>query len=105
MLVKATNKGLVKGLLEDFRPGGIVSLQYVDDTILSAKAEEFVLTNLKCVLMWYEQISRMTINFHKSGLVPLNLEQNEAHRLAHIFSCPLESFPIKYLGVPLQSSL
>jgi hypothetical protein len=52
--------------------------------------------------MWYEQISGMRINFHKSELVPLNLELDEAHRLAHVFSCPLGSFPIKYLGVPLH---
>jgi hypothetical protein len=52
--------------------------------------------------MWYERISGMRINFHKSELVPLNLEQNKAHWLAHIFSYPLGSFPIKYLGVPLH---
>ena len=52
--------------------------------------------------MWYEQVSGMRINSHKSELVPLNLDQNEAHRLAHIFSCPLGSFPINYLGVPLH---
>lgn len=44
----------------------------------------------------------MRINFHKSEIVPLNLDQEEAHRVAHIFSCPLGSFPIKYLGVPLH---
>lgn len=37
MLAKATSKGLVRGLLEEFRPGGIVSLQYADDTICSLK--------------------------------------------------------------------
>ena len=42
MLVKATNKGLVKGLLEDFRPRGIVSLQFADDTILFSKVKALV---------------------------------------------------------------
>ena len=102
MLAETTNQGLVKGILEDFRPGGIVSLQYADDTILFSKADDVVLRNLKGVLMWYEQISGMRINFHKSELVPLNLESSEAHRLAHLFSCSLGSFPIKYLGVPLH---
>jgi hypothetical protein len=102
MLDKAINQGLVKGLLQTFRPGGIVSLQYVDDTILFSHADDLSLRNLKGVLMWYEQISGMRINFHKSELVPLNLEPSEAHRLAHLFSCPLGSFPIKYLGVPLH---
>jgi hypothetical protein len=102
MLNRANSKGLTKGLLDNFRPGGIISLQYADDTILFSKAEESTLRNLKCVLMWYEQISDMRINFHKSELAPLNLEIDEAHRLAHVFSCPLGSFPINYLGVPLH---
>jgi hypothetical protein len=102
MLNRANSKGLTKGLLDNFRPGGIISLQYADDTILFSKAEESTLRNLKCVLMWYEQISGMRINFHKSELAPLNLEIDEAHRLAHVFSCPLGSFPINYLGVPLH---
>ena len=39
------------GLLEDFRQGGIMALQYADDTILFSKAEESVLENLKCILI------------------------------------------------------
>jgi hypothetical protein len=89
MLAKAASKGLVRGLLEDFRPGGIASLQYADDTILFSKAaEDSVLRNLKCILMWYEQVSGMRINFQKSEIIPLNLDQDEAHRLAHIFLVP-----------------
>jgi mannosylglycoprotein endo-beta-mannosidase len=102
MLKRATNRGLIKGLLEDFRPGGIVSLQYADDTVLFSSAEESVVENLKCVLMWYEQVPGMRINFHKSELVPLNLEATKAQRLAHICSCPVGKFPLKYLGVPLH---
>lgn len=51
MLMKAVNKGLVRGLLENFKEGGIVSLQYANDTILFAKAEESILVNLKCIIM------------------------------------------------------
>ena len=67
-----------------------------------SKAEESVLKNLKCILMWYEQISGMRINFHKSEMIPINLEDDEVHRLAHILSCPVGNFPIKYLGIPLH---
>ena len=73
-----------------------------DDTIVFSKTGDSALRNLKCVLICYEQISGMRINFHKSELVPLNLEDSEAHRLAHFFSCPLGSFTIKYLGLPLH---
>jgi hypothetical protein len=47
MLDKATRKGLISGLLGDFRAGGIVSLQYVDDTLLFSSADVRCLRNLK----------------------------------------------------------
>jgi len=102
MIDRAVDRGLVKGLLGDFRRGGIVSLQYADDTILFSKAEESALENLKCILMWYEQLSGMKVNFHKSELVPMNLDLDDAQRFAQIFSCPVGSFHLKYLGVPLH---
>ena len=34
MLTKAANQGIISGLLTDLFEGGIVSLQYADDTIL-----------------------------------------------------------------------
>jgi hypothetical protein len=52
--------------------------------------------------MWYEQLSGMKVNFHKSELLPMNLDQEETQRFAHIFSCPVGSFSLKYLGVPLH---
>lgn len=44
----------------------------------------------------------MRVNFHKSELIPINLDDSEAHDIAHLFSCPIGSFPIKYLGIPLH---
>lgn len=102
MLSKADKSGAMKGVLGDFRPGGILSLQYADDTIRFSSAEEIHVRNLKYILMWYEQISGMRINFHKSELVPINLDPEKAHSLAHILCCPLGSFPMKYLGISLH---
>jgi hypothetical protein len=52
--------------------------------------------------MWFEQISGMRVNFHKSELLTLNLDEVEIKRAANIFSYPIGSFPIKFLGVPLH---
>lgn len=52
--------------------------------------------------MWFEQLSGMRINFHKSEVIAMNVEEEEAHEIAHLFSCPLGNFPIKYLGIPLH---
>jgi hypothetical protein len=75
---------------------GDCTLQYADDTILFSKVEDSALENLKCCLMLYEQLSGMRVNFHKSELVPVNLEEEETLRFAKKNSCPIGSFPLKY---------
>lgn len=102
MLEKVASSGLVKGVLQDFRKGGILSLQYADDTILFSSSEISHLTNLKQILIWYEQITGMRINFHKSECIPMNLEDDFTHSVSQIFNCPIGKFPIKYLGIPLH---
>ena len=44
----------------------------------------------------------MRINYHKSELIPINLEASDTHRISHSFCFPVGAFPIKYLGVPLH---
>jgi hypothetical protein len=31
----------------------------------------------------------------------MNLDEEQIHKIAHVVSCPVGEFPIKYLGVPL----
>ena len=47
MLAKAAEKGLIKGLLADFVPNGVISLQYADDTILFSVCEDSCLSHPK----------------------------------------------------------
>jgi hypothetical protein len=51
-------------------------------------------------MICFEQISGMKINYHKSDLVPINLEEEETQLYGRVFCCKLRSFP--YLGVPLH---
>jgi hypothetical protein len=102
MLKRAADKGLVRGLLSSVREGGIMSLQYVDDTLLFSSVENAHLRNLKCILLWFEQVSGMRINFHKSEIVPFNLDERRIHMISLLFGCPIGSLPMKYLGVPLH---
>lgn len=49
--------------------------------------------------MSFEQLSVMRVNFHKSEIIAMNVSEETAHDISHIFACPLENFPIKHLGI------
>jgi hypothetical protein len=58
--------------------------------------------NLKWILTCFELMSDMIVNYHKSELVPLGVENEEIQIFAQIFGCPVGNLPIKYLGIPLH---
>jgi hypothetical protein len=103
MLQKAANDDLIKGLGSELVPDGVINLQYADDTLLLLDKDEAHARNMKCILTCFEMISGMRMNFHKSELVSINMEQeSEVQIYAETFGCPVGGFPIKYLGIPLH---
>ena len=102
MLQKAERQHLIKGLGCDLVPQGVASLQYADDTILLLDKNIGKAKNLKNVLSCFELMSGMRINYDKSEMVPMNLEDQEVENLKEVFGCPVGTFPIKYLGIPLH---
>jgi hypothetical protein len=100
MLRRAADRGLIRGLLIDFRREGIITLQYADDTLLFSSVQECHVENLKGTLMCFKQISGMCINFDKSDFVPMNLEEEEIHKLGHLIGCPKGAIPFEVFGCP-----
>lgn len=45
--------------------GGVSHLQYADDTILMVEGSDLDITNLKFLLLCFQQMSGLTINFNK----------------------------------------
>ena len=102
MLSKATSHDLIPGLCREALPGGVVCLQYTDNTILFVQNNLEKAGNLKLVLSCFEQISGMKINYSKSELIPIGMDLEEYSPFADILGCSVGNFPIKYLGIPLH---
>ena len=100
MLSRSAFLGLIRGLCKNFCPGGVISLQYADDTILFLENNRDTARNMKLILTCFEQVSGMRINYSKSELVPINLCEEDVAELKLVFGCIVGSFPIKYLGSP-----
>jgi hypothetical protein len=75
-------------------------LQHADDTLLFLDNDEQGACHLKWLMVCFEHLSGMKINYHKSDLTPINLE--EAYTFAKVFCCKVGAFPFRYLGVPLH---
>ena len=90
--------------MPDVYEGGIISLQYADDTLLFLENNLQHAKNFKWLLTCFENLSGMRINYAKCDLLTLGLDENENNNFARLFCCKIGSFPIKYLGVPLHFS-
>jgi hypothetical protein len=44
----------------------------------------------------------MRINYHKSDMTPINLDEREANQYTQVFCCKVGIFPFRYLGIPLH---
>jgi hypothetical protein len=102
MLMKAARKKYISGFMTSVYPEGVLSLQYTDDTLFFLKNDLVSDGHLKWIMVCFEQISGMKINYNKSDMVPMNLGEEETQQYSRIFCCKVGSFPFKYLGVPLH---
>ena len=94
MLIKAASNNLISSLLPQVIAGGVVSLQYADDTLLFLEDDLDKANNLKWLLLCYEQMTRMRINFDKSDLLTIGIEEARVNEYSKIFCCKKGEFPI-----------
>lgn len=102
ILTKAATNNLISGMFPAAQTGGVVSLQYADDTLLFLDNDIHKARNLKWFLSLFEQLSGMRINFHKSDLYCINLDDDAVRPFSQTLGCKLEGWPMKYLEVPLH---
>jgi hypothetical protein len=58
-------------------PTGVVSLQYVDDTLHFLEHGYIFATHLKWLMTCFEKLFGMRINYNKSDPTPINLGEEE----------------------------
>jgi len=95
---------MIQGLIPEYFEGGLVLLQYADDTILCIQDDIETTLNLKLLLYLYESMSGPKINFNKSEVIMISQDSEKSLRYAEMFNCAIGSRPIKYLGVPVSGN-
>ena len=64
--------------------------------------DDLAIANLRFILMCFENMSRLRINFHKSEVLAIGLDDGEHQRIANMLNCKRWSFPFTYLGLPIS---
>jgi hypothetical protein len=64
--------------MQNMTSTGVISMQYADDSLLFLKNDLPSAINLKWLLTYFEQMTRMRINFHKCDLIAIKVEEQEA---------------------------
>jgi len=95
-------------LLEGIRVGRnklkVNMLQFVDDALFFCKRSTNDLVVIKSILRCFKLASRLKINFHKSKLGDVGLEEDELLRSSNMLNCELMNVPFKYLGICMGKS-
>jgi len=75
-------------------------LQFVDDTLIIGEKSWSNVWSIRVVLMLFEHVSGLKVNFTKSLLTGVNVSDSWLHE-ALVLNCRVEIFPFVYLGLPI----
>jgi hypothetical protein len=67
-------------------------------------ADAVQLNNMKDILTLFSTSTGLQVNYHKTTIVPINIDTDHAQALAQSFGCKVESLPFTYLGLPLGTT-
>ncbi|GAU32122.1 hypothetical protein TSUD_218730 [Trifolium subterraneum] len=73
----------------------------VDDTILVGEGDWDNLWTIKTVLRSFEIVSGLKVNFHKSKLYGINLDDGFLRASSAFLNCGVDSIPFRFLGIPV----
>lgn len=101
ILMKGCELRLWEGI--NARPNGIMvtHLQYADDTIIFCPPKLEYLCNIKKSLIAFQIVSGLGVNFHKSALYGINVDNTWLSQAAESLLCRTGSLPFTYLGLPI----
>jgi hypothetical protein len=102
ILKRAAERGVLEGVTPNLVERGLTHLQYADDIVLFIQNTECNIINLKFILFCFEEMSGMKINYHKSQVFTVGIDDGETARIANTLNCKVGKFPMKYLGLPIS---
>ncbi|XP_026378649.1 uncharacterized protein LOC113273095 [Papaver somniferum] len=100
MIQRAQEKVLISGF-QDAIGGKLIShLQFADDTLIFLDADIEQIKNLRLILLSFEQLTSLKINFAKSTIYGVSYS-NDLAQFSNLLGCYSGVLPTTYLGLLL----
>jgi hypothetical protein len=96
--------GSFKGIMVGRDPVLISHLQYADDTLCIGEASVENLWALKAILRGFELASELKVNFWRSCLMGVNVNNTFMESACTFLNCIRGGVPFKYLGLPVGAN-
>jgi hypothetical protein len=82
-------------------PTVVSHLQFADDTLLMGVKRWANVRALRAVLVLFEAVSGLKVNFHESMIVGVNVAESWLVEAAAVLRCSMGRIPFMYLGLPI----
>lgn len=103
LLQKAEEIGLIKGVsMGNGRT--LTHLQFADDVIIFIDNSNESCHGIKIVLLLFEILSGLKINYQKSSLYTSKKDSSKARDWANVRGCEVGQWPISYSGASIGNS-
>ncbi|CAL5323657.1 unnamed protein product [Camellia sinensis] len=104
LMNRALEEGIIRGVKVGVNEVVISHLQFADDSIIFCEADLDQIVFIKRILRCFEILSGMRINFHKSVVCGVGVEEERLVSYADILNCKVQGLPFKFLGLPLGAN-
>jgi len=105
MIQRAVDLCMIKGISVGTEGVQITHLQFADDTLIFCEAEVHYLVRIKNILLSFQSLSGLVVNYNKSGLLVMGMDEVWGQQAAKVLECSLVQLPMMYLGIPLGASM
>jgi hypothetical protein len=79
----------------------LTHLQFADDTLIIGEKSWLHVRSMRAVLLLFEEVSGLKVNFHKSMLTGVNIPNSWLSATASMMNCQRGLIPFVYLGLPI----
>nr|GEZ50427.1 protein kinase-like domain, beta-lactamase/transpeptidase-like protein [Tanacetum cinerariifolium] len=105
IVTEAVEKGIFRGVMVGTTKVLVSHLQYADDTIFFGEWNKENAKSLMCIHKCFEEVYGLKVNYNKSNLYCIGVNEEEMMDMARWMGCGTGEFPFTYLGLPIGKNM